>query len=100
MEQQKCKQCGRELPIAEFPIVGRSGAVMTICKDCFKARQKEGRKKHKELKEQEMQSKVETSRQLRLNDFTPRELMLELKRRGYSFKMEYTETHYIDSDKL
>lgn len=40
------------------------------------------------------------ARNLRITDFTPRELMVELKRRGYEFTMKYTETHIISSEKL
>jgi hypothetical protein len=36
------------------------------------------------------------NRRLCLSDFTPRELMLELKRRGYEGRLTYVETHMID----
>lgn len=39
-------------------------------------------------------------RQLCLADFTPRELMAELKRRGYEGKLTYVETHTIDLSTL
>jgi hypothetical protein len=40
------------------------------------------------------------NRQLCLADFTPRELMAELKRRGYEGKITYVETHTIDLSTL
>jgi hypothetical protein len=35
-----------------------------------------------------------------LEDFTPRQLMEELKRRGYTGKLQYVEVKNIDLDKL
>lgn len=37
---------------------------------------------------------------MRLKDFTPRELMQELKLRGYEFEMTYVEVHKISSKTL
>ena len=45
-------------------------------------------------------SKWGNFRQLCLADFTPRELMAELKRRGYEGKITYVETHTIDLSTL
>ena len=38
--------------------------------------------------------------QKRLKDFTPRELMVELARRGYKGSLEFTETRVIDIQRL
>lgn len=94
MEQtQKCRSCGRELPLSEYR-PSRLGLLKT-CNECMCKHQKEAKlsKKLSRLKEDE----VEKARVMRLSDFTPRELMCELKRRGYEFKMEYTEVHVINS---
>ena len=37
-------------------------------------------------------TEVEEARSLRLKQFTPRELMCELKSRGFTFTMEFKET--------
>lgn len=93
---QVCKCCGKELPLEMFR-VSRLGVHKT-CKECTKKHQKEG---HANKKLAEMaQADLAKARNLRLCDFTPRELMVELKRRGYKFRMEYTETHVIDSERL
>lgn len=44
--------------------------------------------------------KIDSVKEMRLKDFTPRELMQELKRRGYEFEMTYTEVHTISSKTL
>ena len=85
-ETRKCKRCGRELPVTEFTKHAKYGT-MKICRECNSKARRAG--KHKV-----------DPRELRLKDFEPRELMLELKRRGYSFTATYTKTYTIDSDKL
>lgn len=103
METKKCTECGRELPVTEFRMVGdRKGGkrALSICSDCMKKRQQEGRQKKYKKLEQEFQLKYENAKKLCLKDFTPRELMVELRDRGYKFKAEYVEVHIIDSDKL
>ena len=93
---QVCKSCGEELPIEMFR-VSRLGRYNT-CNECVKKHQVQS-KLDKKLKKFNEKS-IEDARSLRLKDFQPRELMVELKRRGYKFKMEFTETHVIDSDSL
>lgn len=43
---------------------------------------------------------IDSVKEMRLKDFTPRELMQELKRRGYEFEMTYVEVHKISSKTL
>ena len=57
-----------------------------------KARIDEQKKKEDDLRAEK--------RNLCLSDFTPRELMQELKRRGYEFEITYTEVHKISSKTL
>ena len=92
-ETQICKSCGKELPLSAYRS-GRLGLLKT-CKECVRQHQVKARldKKIAMLQSDE----VEKTKKMRLADFTPRELMAELKRRGYKFKMEYVETHIIDS---
>lgn len=92
-----CKCCGKELPISEFRKGKASGVefVVSVCKTCMRNKLIEGHAKRKEQKSHEQE--LAEAKVMRLSDFTPRELMVELKRRGYEFKMEYTETHIINS---
>jgi hypothetical protein len=95
-ETKVCKCCGRELPIESF-FLNRFGRT-AVCKDCAnKHRQdaKLGRREVDELKE-----RLESAKALKLSDFTPRELMAELKRRGYEGKITYTRIETIDLSTL
>lgn len=95
METKICKCCGKELPISEFGIMF-NGVVHSICKSCMKVKQSEGHKKRSELNKQKKVDELEAVKKARLSEFTPRELMEELARRGYEGKVTYTETHVID----
>ena len=107
-----CRKCGRELPTENFPKNhackdGRCGT----CKDCKKAYTREWQKKNKEKKkaqkieneriEFEKKYKIYTNKELA--KFTPRELILELKARGYVGTLLYEEVivnkHLIDLSK-
>lgn len=93
MEETKiCKYCGKTKPVSEFHTNGQG--VTSCCKECHIKKVQEGRKRSNELKHK--LDEVEKAKNLRLIDFTPRELMLELKRRGYEGKITYVETHTID----
>ena len=91
-----CKCCGKELPIDSFY---RNGwGATSVCKDCHVQLVAEGKEKKKKLKQQAVDAV--NARNLRIQDFSPRELMEELKRRGYEFTITYTDVHTITSDKL
>ena len=96
METKVCKCCGRELPIEDFYKNGFG--VTSVCKECHTKRAKEGKQERKRLKQQAVDAI--NARHLRLSDFTPRELMEELKRRGYDGKITYTRVEEIDLSKL
>lgn len=96
METKVCKFCGIEKPIEEFYVNGQG--VTSCCKECHTRRMVEGRKRSKEIKQR--LNDAENSKRLRLADFTPRELIEELKRRGYEGKLTYVETHTIDLSTL
>ena len=85
-EVKTCKRCGRELPESMFRIT-RWGHRADICSDCEKAKRAESMEAKKKEKEAEAQCK----RELKLCDFTPRELMQELARRGYQGELTFTE---------
>lgn len=80
-ELVKCKKCGMEYPLNQFPIDSRARTGhRTICRDCFNARQKE-------LSAQKKQIKADNP----LANFKSRDLILELRSRGYSGKLVLTQ---------
>lgn len=87
-----CKVCGRELPSEEF--IKNAWGVTNVCKDCHHERVKEGVQKRKKMKQQAVDAV--NARNLRLQDFTPRELMLRLKELGYEGTLTYTRVEKID----
>ena len=93
-----CKCCGRTLDISNFK-KGRWGYV-SVCMDCDKQHRAENRQARIDKAKQKVEDMRAETRQLCLADFTPRELMEELKRRGYEGKLSYVETHTIDLSKL
>ncbi len=113
METKICRKCGRELPTENFfkNHTCKDG-FDTICKECKNAYAKEWAKKNREKKklqaieneriEFEKKYKIYTNKDLA--KFTPRELMLELKARGYVGSLMYEEVivnkHYIDLSKM
>lgn len=96
METKKCKCCGRELPVSEF---GKSPlGVYNTCKECVKKNQSDAKIGKKNVLQ--MEKELENAKVMRLSEFSPRELMGELKRRGYKGKITYVETHTIDISAL
>lgn len=75
-----CTSCGNELPLSAFHKHGNSkdgySSVCIACKATKLANAKEGNPK--------------------LAQFTPRELIEELRARGYRGKLEYVERHLIN----
>ena len=100
METKVCRKCGRELPLSEFHKKSASkDGLQDYCKQCSsKSAAESVRKKraiakaHKienERIEFEKKYKIYTCKELAT--FTPRELMLELKARGYEGELVYIE---------
>ena len=113
METKVCRKCGRELPITEFykNKLYKDG-YMTICKKCNNAYSNES---HKKKRDQQRQKSLlggagveEKMRKVYINPelakFSPRDLMLELKARGYEGDLLYREVkvteHRINLSKL
>lgn len=96
METKVCKCCGIEKPISEF--YKNAWGVTSVCSECHKKKAVDGKRNVKELKE--VEHKLEEAKKLRLQDFTPRELMTELKRRGYEGKITYTEVRTINLEDM
>ena len=87
-----CQCCERELPIDNFS-KNRYGFIR-ICKECAKEHRSAARKKSNEI--DDILHQLEDAKTMRLESFTPRELMLELKRRGYEGTLTYTETRTVN----
>lgn len=92
-EKRICKVCGRELEIDKFLKSG--GKPTYVCKEC--AARKKAETWAKKKNDKNLEQELENAKNLRLQDFTARELFAEIKRRGYEFKATYTEVHTINS---
>lgn len=112
METKLCKHCGRELPLSDFYTNSKAkDGYATYCKVCNNAISVEYARKRRERKKAEAKEnervefekkyKIYTNRELA--KFTPRELILELKARGYVGTLLYEEVivnkHFIDLSK-
>lgn len=108
-----CRKCGQELPISEFTRKASSkDGLQCYCRKCNskvtteyarKRREKEkARKIENERIEFEKKYKIYTHKDLA--KFNPRELMLELKARGYEGELVFREVkvteHRINLSKL
>lgn len=113
METKVCKKCGRELPLSDFYTNNKAkDGLGTYCKECSNAISVEYARKRRERKKEEAKEneriefekkyKIYTNRELA--KFTPRELMLELKARGYEGELLYREVkvteHRINLSKI
>lgn len=88
-----CSCCNRELPIEKFKNDG-FGRVRSICSECMGKKIAEGHRNRKKLRD--FEEEIKNAQTMRLQDFTPRELINELKRRGYEGKLTYTRIETID----
>lgn len=89
-----CSRCGMELPLTEFPKNANSyDGHLGVCKKCQRERMRDYR--------QNLAKKARLyDERGGLKDYTPRELMLELKRRGYEGVLTFTERKTIDISQL
>ena len=93
-ETQVCKCCGRELPLENFT---RGGfGLLKTCKECLGKNRSNGQKQKKMNELDDLRRQLQEARALRLKDFKPRELMIELRNRGYEGTLTYTEVRKID----
>jgi ribosome-binding protein aMBF1 (putative translation factor) len=94
MESKICKDCGRELPISYFKKT-RYGERVSVCTECATMKMRENKEKKRIMEEikakEEAQKKADAQATLTLADFTPRQLMLELKRRGYEGELTFVQ---------
>lgn len=109
METKICKKCGQELPLENFSKNAKmKDGLQNHCKACASEysrqiwQRKKAKRKENELIEFEKKYKVYTNRDLA--KFTPRDLMLELKARGYEGELLFREVkvteHRINLSKL
>lgn len=82
METKVCKVCGKELPLSEFrkSLLVPNG--IATCKKCVNER----------IKKTKLFKETTGSTNTELAKFTPRELIEELKSRGYKGKLYVTRT--------
>lgn len=106
-----CNKCGKELPIEMFSKGNGKDGLQRTCKSCMsvymreyaeRRKRKRDGKKEKEVIQFENKYKIYTNKELA--KFSPRELMLELKARGYEGELLYKEVkiteHRINLSKL
>lgn len=93
MEQDKksCTCCGQVKTLDHFKLT-RWGTRVNVCTECAiqKARDNKLRKKQEEETEKANEDAKKNERKKMLEQFTPRELMEELARRGYTGELTYT----------
>lgn len=82
METKVCKVCGQELPLSEFrkSLLVPNG--IATCKKCV----------NEKIKKTKLFKETTGSTNSELTKFTPRELIEELKSRGYKGKLYVTRT--------
>ena len=84
---KKCSKCGRELPVSEFwRNASTEDGLQTYCKECGNIYAKNRKKTPEGGNLKKIYSNSELAR------FTPRELITELKARGYTGELKYTQT--------
>ena len=83
-QTKTCSKCGRTLPVENF-YVNKDGKPHSYCKECVKANNRKYRNTPPDSENP-------------LSAYTPRQLMQELKRRGYTGKLYIQQV--ADLDKL
>lgn len=93
MEQDKksCTCCGQVKTLDHFKLT-RWGTRVSVCTECAtqKLRDNKIRKQQEEEMEKAREDAKKSERQKMLEQYTPRELMEELARRGYTGELTYT----------
>lgn len=92
METKICKHCGKELPLDQYP--QRGFGRLATCRSCIGELAKIGREKKKN--ERNVDEEIANARRARIEQFTARELMEELARRGYKGELTYVKVEKID----
>lgn len=82
METKVCKVCGQELPLSEFRKSPFTTNGIATCNKCISDK----------IKKTKLFNKTRSNSNNELAKFTPRELIGELKSRGYKGKLYVTRT--------
>lgn len=101
-EFKTCACCGETLPITEFHLHSNfSDGHLNICKKCRSVKQKESRMRAKQNRiiQLEQMKKENEEKGTVLKHYTPRELLTELKSRGYVWKEMYCKVS-VDYDNI
>lgn len=96
---KKCKKCGRELPLEAFGNLSTSpDGKYDRCKECVNQQQKINRDQRK-AKEQGISTETPMGGGIdALKVFTPRQLLKELKSRGYIWENMYVKRKVVYED--
>ena len=102
---KKCKTCGRELELEMFYAnKAHKDGHDIYCKDCRKAmnsaRQKAKREKSNEVVCSDSHNLIKVYSSPELAKFTPRQLMQELKARGYKWEYMLEPQRKVMYDKI
>lgn len=85
-----CTKCGKELPITQFSLNPKShDGRLSICKTCHSQSIAAGHAKKKEAKSMALPIKGIEGGNPELAKFTPRQLMEELRSRGFEGELTY-----------
>lgn len=99
METKICSRCKQEKPLEEFSKCSTSAdGLQYICKECMAVYNKQRHEEKKKMKDVIIQNdhtlkKVYSNPELA--KFHPRELIAELKARGYSGELRYTQVFAV-----
>jgi hypothetical protein len=99
MEMKICKKCGRELPLEAFGNLSRNpDGLHDYCKECVNKQQRDDYARRK-AKEQGISTEMPMGGGIdALKGFTPRDLLKELKSRGYIWENMYVKRKVLYED--
>lgn len=98
IKTKKCSTCGRVLPVTEFhKKTSAIDGLQDRCRECHNESSRRSYQKKKEAKYSVLNLTTKTDSEL--SKFTPRQLMEELKRRGFKWDSMYY-TQYVSYDKI
>ena len=92
IETRACATCGRELPITMF--AQNHYGIAKSCKECNGKKIADGKAYKNNVAS--LQAELEKAKCARLADYSPRDFMTELARRGYKGKLTYTKVEVIN----
>ena len=93
MKTKKCSKCGQEKPVSEFKGHAKSkDGLQSVCQKCRESERESSSKKMGGGKSKsDLDRKPILDADNLLSQFTPRELMKELYRRGYDGELIYVK---------